>query len=71
MPGVETLVGRPSVVPESTAEYGALIYQEPWAYERRMPAKYDLLRIAGIDVFATFILLFGVAIALEKMLDML
>lgn len=70
MPGIETLLGRPSVVPESSTRWGALRYQEPWAYERRIPAKGDLLIVAGIITFGTIILLVGLAIALDENLPL-
>lgn len=58
--------GKASAVPRGPPEWGDLIYQEPWAHARRIPGKYDLLRIVGIDVFGAVILLMGLAFLLDE-----
>ena len=57
--------GKKTVVPTGPPNLGPLAYQEPWAYERRMPGRGDLLLVTGIVTFGTIILLVGLAIALE------
>jgi hypothetical protein len=56
---------RDTIVPRGPREWGDLLYQEPWAYERRIPMKHDLLRVVGIDVFGSVILLMGLAFLID------
>jgi hypothetical protein len=52
-------------VPRGPPEWGDLIYQEPWAHDRRIPGKYDPLRIIGIEAFGAVILLMGLTFLLD------
>jgi hypothetical protein len=58
-------VERASVVPRGPTEWGRLIYQEPWAYERRVASKWDPLRVSGAIVLGAIILLMGMTFVLQ------
>jgi hypothetical protein len=62
----DILEERKSAVPRGPPEWGQLIYQEPWAYKRRHPGKYDLLLIALILIFGGVLIAAGLAFTLTK-----
>ena len=62
---LDGLIDRATAVPRGPVEWGSLLYQEPWAYTRRMPGKFDIFSITGIVFIGGVVLYIGLANALD------